>query len=229
MITGTASTTDNIQTLTSKQDTSKAASAQKALTGTFDDYLKMLTVQLQNQDPTDPMKAEQFTQQIATLSGVQQQVNTNTNLEKLITMFSASQLNNYVGYIGKQVLAGGNQGILTPKDGATFDYDLEKEADSVKVTITDATGRMVYNGDGTTFAGRNTVIWNGVNSTTGATEKPGVYTVAIVAKDASKNTIKSTTYTTGTVTSLDTKDGGTVLSIGDIQIPVDKVVSVRQA
>ena len=96
-------------TTTNNAGSSQTRNASSALNGTLNDFLKLLTVQLQNQDPTEPADTNDITQQIASLSQVEQQINTNTNLEKLITMFSGGQVSNAVSYIGKQVDAPGNQ------------------------------------------------------------------------------------------------------------------------
>src|SRR6478735_928261 len=65
----------------------KATSAQEAggqLNADFNFFLKMLTTQLTNQDPSEPMDTSQMSQQIATFSGVEQQVQTNSRLDKLL-------------------------------------------------------------------------------------------------------------------------------------------------
>jgi flagellar basal-body rod modification protein FlgD len=77
--------------------------ASSTLAGTFDTFLALLTTQLQNQDPLDPMKSEQFTQQLVQFAGVEQSINTNKKLEQLIELQTAGQLNSAVSYMGKTV------------------------------------------------------------------------------------------------------------------------------
>lgn len=218
-----ASTTDNINTITGQN----ANKSRAVLSKNYEDFLKMLTVQLQNQDPTDPMDPNQMTQQIATLSQVEQQVNTNQNLEKLISLYNATQYNSVVSYIGKQIEAAGDVGALQGGT-AMFAYYLESEASKVEVTIKDAAGNVVRTTTGTTAIGRNQFLWDGKNQN-GDQLADGTYKIEVKALDGNNNTITSKTYTTGVVTSVDTANGQVYLSFGDISVPLESVISIRQA
>lgn len=220
------SNVDNIDNFVKTGTNKQSDRASQSFTTTFNDFLLLLTTQLQNQDPTNPMEANEFTQQIASLSAVEQQINTNKNLEKLLDMVSNTQLNNVVGYIGREIEAPGESGVLD-QYGATFAYDLEKEAAAASVSITDATGKVVYTGNGTVKAGHNIVVWDGVNSLTGEKMPAGTYKIAVKAQDATGADIKSTTYTTGIVTSVESKDGKAQVSLGDIKVPIEDITTVR--
>ncbi|MEK6745463.1 MAG: flagellar hook assembly protein FlgD [Pseudomonadota bacterium] len=217
---------DNINNVTNKNASETDKAAAKAQTN-YQDFLKLLTTQLQNQDPTAPTDTNQLTQQIATLSQVEQQINTNSNLQKLISLFNTSTLNSVVGYIGKQVEADGDKGVMQGGK-ASFVYDLEKEAQTVDLTILDPTGKEVMKANGTKVAGRNEVLWGGKDGD-GKQLADGTYTIKVVAKDAAGNDLKAKTSTVGVVSSIDTKDGTTVLTLGDVVVALDKVKSVRQA
>jgi flagellar basal-body rod modification protein FlgD len=217
------SVVDNINTVNNKNANSDSAKAQT----NYQDFLHLLTTQLQNQDPTAPTDTNQLTQQIATLSQVEQQINTNTNLQKLISLFNTTTMNSVVDYIGKQVETPGSQGLLL--DGtATFVYNLDKNAESVAVTVTDLEGNTVLNANGTKLAGRNEVVWDGKDNT-GKQLADGTYNLKVTAKDAGGAEIKVTTSTVGVVTSVDSKDGVPTLMLGDIAVAIDKVTSVRPA
>src|SRR6202000_1078697 len=76
--------------------------AMSQLSGNFDTFLQLLTTQLKNQDPTSPMDSNEFTQQLVEFSQVEQQINTNTNLQTLITQ-GTSQAGTFAStYLGKQ-------------------------------------------------------------------------------------------------------------------------------
>ncbi len=218
-----ASATDNINTLTGRN----ASNGRAAVSQNYEDFLKLLTVQLQNQDPTAPQDTNQLTQQIATLSQVEQQINTNQNLEKLISLYNATQYNSVVSYIGKQIEAAGDVGALQNGE-AMFAYYLEREANTVEVTIKDAAGNVVRTESGTLLAGRNQYVWDGKNQN-GDLLADGTYKIEVKAKDANNNDITSRTYTTGVVTSVDTANGQVYLSFGDISVPLESVISIRQA
>ncbi|MFW0777614.1 MAG: flagellar hook assembly protein FlgD [Rickettsiales bacterium] len=200
-------------------------------TGQYDqnytDFLTLLTTQLQNQDPSDPTDTNALTQQIATLSQVEQQLKTNDNLETLIGLYGATQYNSVVSYIGKQVEAEGD--IAELKDGeANFVYYLNADAATVDITIKNSAGAVVYKGPGTLEAGRNQVTWDGKDEFGNDLEE-GTYTIEVAAKDAENNDIESRTFISGIVTSVDSANGQAYLSIGDIAIPLELVTSIRLA
>ncbi|MEI9931484.1 MAG: flagellar hook capping FlgD N-terminal domain-containing protein [Rhizomicrobium sp.] len=87
-------------------------SAAQQLAGNFDTFLQLLTTQLQNQDPMSPMDSNQFTQQLVEFAGVEQQMNTNTNLQSLIALSMSQQASAAVGYIGHTVVMTSGKGSL---------------------------------------------------------------------------------------------------------------------
>lgn len=208
-------------------DNTSAASAQSKLSGDLNFFLKLLTTQLKNQDPTQPLDTNQVTQQIATLSSVQQQVNTNLNLEKLINSNKQSQLSTAVSYIGKEIETPGNTGQVLGGQGA-FTYALASVASRTNVTIKNAAGQIVFTGIGTNMAGRNIIIWDGKNSKTGQREPDGTYTLSVEAKDANGKSITAITSAVGIVNAVqnDAK-GNLTLSLGDVTKNFSDVVAVR--
>ena len=188
----------------------------------------LLTTQLKNQDPTSPADTNQVTQQIAALSQVEQQTKTNTYLSQLVDMLSLSQANEAVNYIGRAIDAAGNDTQLA-NNKAYMTYTLPAGASKATIEISDKNGKLVYTGNGTTIAGRNLVVWDGINGTTGAAMPAGAYTFKVTAKNAEGKDVTATTLTSGIVTSVDMKDGKRTLSLGNISVPLDKVISVYNA
>jgi len=221
-VTSPTTVVDNINKATNQGNTAAA----KAQTN-YQDFLKLLTTQLQNQDPSAPTDTNQLTQQIATLSQVEQQINTNTNLQKLVSLYSSSTANSVVGYIGKQVETDGNKGVVQGHVGS-FVYNLDKAAKSVKVEIQDSAGITVLNADGTKLVGRNEMVWDGKDNS-GKQLADGTYTIKVTALDDAGQPLTATTRTVGMVSSIDTSNGVTTLSLGDVQVDIDKIISVRQA
>jgi flagellar basal-body rod modification protein FlgD len=194
----------------------------------FSSFLKLLTTQLQNQDPTEPLDTNEFTNQLVLFSGVEQQLATNKNLEKLVAASSTTGIQQGLGYIGKAIDAVGNKGVLVDKS-AVFAYELPKNASTVDVSIVDATGRAVFSGTGSKQEGKNLVVWDGVNSFTQQAMADGTYQIVVNAKDFKNEKIEVKTYTTGRVTSTELdKDGNTVLNVGNAKIPVGDVLAVRE-
>ena len=222
-VTGTNNTTPTT-TGTSKTD-SAAEKARSQLSGDFQTFLKLFTTQLQNHDPSDAMDTNQMTSQLAQFATVEQSIATNDNLEKLINYQQGTQVNDAVNYISKYVTATGNSGRLL-NGVAPFTYDLASKADKVDITITDTKGTVVYTGVGPKEAGKNTVLWDG-KTAGGVALPPGEYKIAVTAKDSSGAEIKSTTYTTGFVSSVKVESGELKLAIGDINIKMKDILSVE--
>lgn len=68
----------------------------------YDTFLKMMTAQIKNQDPLNPMSADQLAVQLATFSGVEQQTRTNDLLNKLLTQNALGAMSQVVGWVGKE-------------------------------------------------------------------------------------------------------------------------------
>jgi flagellar basal-body rod modification protein FlgD len=212
---------------TTKPNKTTADASQDQLSSDLNFFLKMLTTQLQNQDPTSPLDTNEFTQQIAQYSSVQQQVNTNSNLEKLLAANKQSSLTTAVGYIGKEVETKGNTGEVSGGQGA-FSYLLPKAAASVEIVIRNANGVEVFRGKGDTREGRNIAVWDGVNSLTGAQEPDGTYTISVDASDASKKPILAETRAVAVVGGVESDSkGDMLLAVGRNKVKFDEVLAVR--
>lgn len=214
----------DINTITSVS--SQAAKSNAVLTSNFDTFLKLLTAQLQNQDPLEPMDASQFTQQLVQYSGVEQGIYTNKNLERLIAMQQSGGLGSSVGYIGRQVEAQNSQAVLA--DGqAAWTYTLPSAATSVSLVVRDANGKAVYSGSGPTTVGAHTVGWDG-KLANGTDAPEGIYTLEVGAKSADGRTIAAPVTLTGRVTGIETLNGAVVLNIGGIKLNLTDVQAVRE-
>lgn len=212
-------------TTASNSSVSTTSNGDLSLAGNFNTFLTLLTTQLQNQDPLDAVDSNQFTQQLVEFAGVQQQTQTNSLLQQLVSASQATQIGSASSFVGTTIQASGNQGALV-NGSATFGYTLPSAASNVQVSVTDSSGNVVYTGTGTGNSGSNTVSWNGTNNLTGATEPAGTYTISVTATDANGNTITATPFETGTVTSASLSNGTLMLNIGSLAIPETSVTSV---
>src|SRR5436190_1843670 len=96
--------------------TTDATSSLAKLSGNYTQFLKLLTAQLQNQDPLKPMDTAQFTQQLVQFANVEQSIATNKNLENLVTLQQASQNAQATSYIGRTVESvGATQSLVNGK------------------------------------------------------------------------------------------------------------------
>ncbi|RME16203.1 MAG: flagellar basal body rod modification protein [Alphaproteobacteria bacterium] len=85
--------------------TTADAKATPMISSDFQTFLKMLTVQMQNQDPLNPIESTDYAVQLATFSGVEQQVKTNDLLEAVKGQLGAMSMSDLAGWVGKEVRA----------------------------------------------------------------------------------------------------------------------------
>lgn len=191
-----------------------------------DDFLKMLVVQLQNQDPLNPMEGTEFTAQLAQFSSLEQLNNVNENIEYL-HLYQAS-LNNsqVVSFIGKTIKASGNSIDVTGGVSEGANFKLAGDASTVFVSIYGPAGNFVKTIEaGALAGGDHNTDWDGTDSA-GNHVSDGIYTFEVVAVDVDGNTVGTTTFVTGEVSGVTFKDGTAYLLTGDRQIPVGSVIEV---
>lgn len=187
--------------------TTKSAAGAKSLAQNFDTFLTMLTTQLKHQDPLSPMDSTQFTNQLVQFAGVEQQINANSNLEKLIGATGMNTHAQAVNYIGRVVEADTDQvplqgsvdtvstSIQLANGTSTFKYSLAEQATSTQLRIKDSDGNVVRTLVGELNKGIHQITWDGKNSA-GETMTTGTYTVEPVVVNAAGNSVATTTYTT---------------------------------
>src|SRR6187431_636824 len=110
----------------------------------FQTFLTLLTTQLQNQNPLDPLDTNQFTQQLVQFAGVEQQLKTNDSLSQLVTLQQTTQATQALGFVGKTALVDGTTGTMT-KSSATWHLNVPSDA-TVDITIANASGQTVFTG-----------------------------------------------------------------------------------
>jgi flagellar basal-body rod modification protein FlgD len=222
---GSNVTTNGLNAASNSKTSANAAQTQLSSDVNF--FLKMLTTQLKNQDPTAPLDTNQFTQQIAQYSGVQQQVVTNANLEKLLAANKQSAVTTAVSYIGKEVETAGNTGEVLGGQGG-FSYILPRAAATAEITIKNSSGQQVFKGQGLLKEGRNLVVWDAINSTTGQQEPDGIYTISVKATDSAGKDITAETRAVAIVSGVETNTTGEpTLTAGTSKVAFDKILAVR--
>jgi flagellar basal-body rod modification protein FlgD len=202
--------------------TSALASSQIA--GNFQSFLTLLTTQLQNQNPLDPLDTNQFTQQLVEFAGVQQQLNTNDSLATLVSLQQTAQSTQALGFVGKTAVVNGNTAALT---NSTATWQLSIPANStVSVSIASSTGQTVFTGSYAVNAGNNQPFtWNG-NGNDGTQLPDGNYTMTATAKDASNNIVAVSTQIQGVISSVDLTQSPPLLSIDGQTYTVNQIKSI---
>lgn len=197
-----------------------------AIAENFDQFLTLLTTQLKNQSPLDPLDTNQFTAQLVQFAGVEQQLKTNQTLTSLLSLNSAGTATSAVGFIGSTITADGATTRLE-NDKAEWQVNVPRGG-SATITIKDSKGSVVQTLTKSLVAGDQTYKWDGTTST--AQKAPaGEYTITIDAKDTAGAAMTATTKISGVVDGVDFTGSIPTLKIGAISVPIDQVKSVVRA
>lgn len=211
-------------------NTAAAAAQTKAgqdgakLANDFSDFLTLLTTQLQNQDPLDPMDSGEFTNQLVAFTGVEQQIRTNQNLEQLTALTQLNNIGNIAGYLGYDALVEAPFGDHTT-DGIKWQYSLGDAAKTATLQVLDENNDLVYEASGQTGVGLHEFNWDGKNNA-GTVVAPGNYQLKVVAKDPEDKALTAGVAVQETITSVNTASGVPTFKIGPNTVPQTDIIQL---
>jgi flagellar basal-body rod modification protein FlgD len=197
-----------------------ASSDNQMIASNFTTFLQLLTTQLKNQNPLDPLDTNQFTQQLVQFAQVEQQMKSNDQLSSLVSMEKSAQQTTALAYIGATVVVDGATGSLTNGLG-TWSFNATKPA-TATVTITDSTGQTAYSGTMAVNAGNQNFTWDGKGKD-GTQWPDGNYTLKVTALDANKQSVAISTEVQAVVKSVDLSQDPPVLSVNGANYTLDKI------
>lgn len=112
-----------------------------AISADFDTFLKMLTTQMQNQDPLNPIDSADYAVQLATFSGVEQQMKTNQLLDGLIGQFGIMGMSQLAAWVGQEARAAAP--VWKGADPVTVTYTGNPQADSAVLVVKNQAGELM--------------------------------------------------------------------------------------
>ena len=202
----------------------QASRSQQTIAENFDAFLGLLTTQLQNQNPLEPLDTNEFTAQLVQFTSVEQSIETNKNLEQLVALSVTSAFSSSVGYIGKTVTAAGSVSQLS-NGQATWNFSLGGPSPETTITVRDAAGTPVYVETRSAGSGVNTFTWNG-QLDNGSQAPDGSYSITVDAKDPNGNNVSVSTEITGVVEAVDLTGAEPVLTVNGSQIALSSIRSI---
>jgi flagellar basal-body rod modification protein FlgD len=220
-VSGTSTPTSSSSSLSATDQ----ANLNSQIAGNFTNFLQLLTTQLQNQNPLDPLDTNQFTQQLVEFAGVEQQMNMNTQLQTLVSLQQTAQNSQALGFVGKTATVSGSTAPLTNSQ-AQWTFNPASPA-TATFTITDSTGQTVFTQGGTVQPGPQQFNWNGLDNS-GKQLPDGNYTLSITANDASGQAVAIPTTVTGVVSSVDLTQNPPLLQVGGQGYKLNQILSVTQ-
>ena len=192
----------------------------------FDSFLLLLTTQLKNQNPLDPLDTNQFTQQLVQFASVEQQIKSNDTLNALLTSSRSSIVSTAADFVGMQITADGATSRLS-SGKAEWRLNVAR-AVTATIAIRDKDGTVVATETKPLTAGSQSYTWNGQTST-GQVAPPGDYTITVVGRDVAGQTVSVKTEISGRVDSVDMSGDEPLLNIGAVQVPLKNVKTLARA
>lgn len=201
----------------------KTANQSIKLAEDFTQFLTLLTTQLQNQDPLNPMDSTEFTNQLVQFSQVEQSINTNQKLDDMLALQLGSLSTVALGYVGMNVTYTSAEMNWDGTNAIDVNYALTSEAKIAKVNIYDENNVLVRSMTSPVSAGAHKMTWDGKDNN-GNVMEAGTYSVKIDAADKDSKPITTATAVTGNVRGIESQNGVIFLLIGERAVALNSVI-----
>jgi flagellar basal-body rod modification protein FlgD len=217
--------TSDVTLTQAANNVAKTVNSRSQLAEDFDDFLNLLTTQLQNQDPLSPMDSTEFTNQLVAFAGVEQQINANEKLNALVN-FNLTNINTQaLSYVGLKANYQSSEAYYDGTNAIDITYAVEGSPVTANVRIADESGETIVILPGSASAGRQDVKWDGLDKN-GNPVPEGTYNVQIDAVDAEGLPLNAQVLVSGIVRGVETQDGAPLLLIGERAVPIGNVINV---
>ncbi len=209
-------------------NTSSDIPSTNPITGTTDlgedTFLRLLTTQLQNQDPSNPVSNEEFVAQLATFSQLEQLQTVSSQLDALYLVNSSMNNAAMTNLLGQNVVAASDTFHYGGTGEQSIWYDAAGEATEATITISDENGDVVYSGDmGSLEEGEGAWTWDGTDMN-GQAVAEGNYTFTISATNVNGDAVDVTGLIVGTVDEMDFATGSASPSVDGVPIDMADIV-----
>jgi flagellar basal-body rod modification protein FlgD len=208
-------------TATSASSSSGGALSGATLANNFQTFLTLLTTQLQNQNPLDPLDTNQFTQQLVQFASVEQQLRQNDQLATLVNLEKTAQSTAALSYVGYTAVVDGSKAPFDGTNAAAWTLKVPNDTNAT-ITITNSTGQTVFSGSYALQKGNPTFTWDGKGND-GTQWPAGNYTLNAGGKDSTGNNVAIPSEVQGVVDSVDLTASPPLLSIGGQSYTTDQI------
>ncbi len=201
--------------------------SQTGLAEDFSQFLNLLTVQLQNQDPLSPMDTTEFTNQLVAFTGVEQQINTNQKLDSLVALQLGNTMSASLGYVGLDASYISSEFYFDGTNPSNITYALNAESTETTIRVVNSDGETVYETDGSKNTGNQEFAWDGKDNS-GQVVPEGTYQIRIDALDFDGQAVGSTSVVTGRVRGIENQNGLIFLLVGERAVSLANVLNVNK-
>lgn len=191
-----------------------------------DDFLKLFVTQLQNQNPLNPEADTEMAAKLAQFNGLEQMLNVNKSLEKMLAEQNTTRNLQLVNYVGRDVIVDGGRTRITDGKPTPTEYKVENDAAQSVLEVRNSSGILVHQIDlGPVNAGTHQLKWDG-KTTDGKPIPDGTYTLNMTARNLDGKPVPVNLTSRVKVTGIDinSKDGGLFSEFGKIKF--DQIKSV---
>ncbi|MDB5671895.1 MAG: flagellar hook capping protein [Alphaproteobacteria bacterium] len=198
-----------------------------ATSADFNMFLKLLTTQMQNQDPLKPMDSSEYTQQLVQFSQVEQSVQQTSTLKNILAQLTGGGMADAASFIGKEARFDSATSGLGSSPAA-WGWTAPNDVASLKAVVTDASGKVVSNATIAATGASGKFNWDGTTSS-GGQAPAGSYTLALTGTDSAGNIVPVSVQSIGIVKSVMTGDSGVMLGVNGADLPLSSLVGVTTA
>jgi flagellar basal-body rod modification protein FlgD len=220
----TAPPVTSTNTGTNSSSTSNTSSSNTTIANNFQTFLTLLTTQLQNQNPLDPLDTNQFTAQLVQFAGVEQQLRQNDQLATLVSLEKSAQSTQALGYVGYTVSVDGSKAPYDGTNSAAWTLNAPNDT-TAAITITNSAGQTVFSGNYPVTKGKANFTWDGKGND-GTQYAAGYYTINASGKDSAGNNVAIPSEVQGVVDSVDLTASPPLLSVGGQTYTTDQIKRV---
>jgi flagellar basal-body rod modification protein FlgD len=189
------------------------------------DFMNLLVVQLQNQNPLEPMDSSQMAAQMAQLGSLQALTNMNTSIQQMVNYLASTNSMNAAQLIGKTVEATGKNLSIDSGVVSGASYQLSNPG-TVTIKIYDASGQLVRTiDDGAKDGSKQQLNWDGKDQN-GVKLPDGTYTFQVSAVDKTGQPVTANSWMVGTVKGVSFENGVTYLTVGSGKITLSDIIGI---
>lgn len=205
-------------------NSASTATAKPAIDSDFDTFLKMMTVQMKNQDPLNPVDSADYAMQLATFSGVEQQIKTNTLLEGLNSQFSVMGMAQLAAWVGQE--ARSSAPVAYSGAPVTISYSAAATADRAVLVVKDNDGAVVARED--VPVGNGAYQWLGGDAAGNALPS-GFYSLSLenYKGDQQLGNASPVESYARIVEARSGANGATLVLAGGIEVPATEITALR--
>lgn len=190
----------------------------------FDMFLKLLTTQMQNQDPLDPMDTAQYTQQLVQYSQVEQSIQQTAVLRNMLDRMSSDDLTSAGQLIGRTAEFDSSVSGLTTDRPAEWRWNASAKPATIDAEILDSSGKVVARPSVLVDAS-GTFRWDGALAAGGRAAE-GAYVLKLTAKAVDGTAIPTTLTSLGKVQEVVSRQGELWAGLGSVALPMAKLVRI---